>query len=327
MTLYQMKLLIMVDECGSISAAAQRLGITQPTASYQLQLLEQEVGVALLMRRSRGMELTRAGRLVVSDARDIFRMVDAIPQRLAVIEHLVEGPISLGLSPVSAASTNHFPEIYRVFHQQFPRVQVSVIEQESAAMVESLRRGEIDLGIMSLPLLGSGMEIRYLWREELVVVGPPDMVFSAPIDLKELNDYSWVLFRSGFGLARTIVSLCQNAGFDPRRAAEVSTMAAVIGFVSAGLGVSIIPREVGSEQALVNRIAIINTRTPMYRTVALVTVAEKSPGPVARALANEIIRYSRTVPGTESSREAMERTYVSPIIQSRGIRKGGGAAL
>jgi len=292
MTLYQMKLLIAVDEFGSISAAAQQLGITQPTASYQLQLLEQELGVALLTRRSRGMGLTKSGRLVVSDAHDIFQMVDAIPQRIAAIEQLVEGPVLLGLSPVSAAATNHFPKIYREFHQQFPRVQVSVVEQESAAMVDSLRRGEIDLAIMSLPLLGSGMEIRYLWREELVVVGAPDLVVQGPVELSELKKFSWILFRSGFGLSHTIISLCQNSGFDPQRAAEVSTMAAVIGFVSAGLGVSIVPREVAFEQVLVKRVSLIETRTPLYRTIALVTVAGKPLGPVSRALESGIVRYS-----------------------------------
>ncbi len=291
MTLYQIELLISVAETGSISAAADVWELTQPTVSYQLQLLEQELSVALLQRKGRGVELTEAGRLVVDDGRKLIRIARAIPNRVAEAGRLVEGDVTLGLSPVSPVSTHHFPSIYRDFHRHYPDVRVSVVEEASAEMVSSLQNHRIDLAIMSLPLLGGYVNIEPLWDEELVIIDNPERAVGDTVNLTALKDESWVIFRPGFGLARTVVSLCQTHGFDPHRAAEVSTLGAIVGFVAAGLGISMIPREVAIEEETMHRVKIIPLNPPVFRTMALVTPKEFL-GPTTKALANAIVDYS-----------------------------------
>lgn len=292
MTLYQLQLLIAVEDYGSISQAASQWDITQPTVSHQLQLLEQELGFPLLQRRSRGMVLTRAGTLVSSSAREILRLAEAIPQKLNAMQTVIHGAVSLGLSPVSAVSTNHFPAIYQSFHQKFPEVQISVIEQSSVPTIDALHHGTINVAIMSLPVLGSRVDIQPLWDEELVVIAPKDLDISHTVSLPDLQSLPWVLFRSTFGLARTVTAFCHNAGFDPRCVAQASSIGTIIGFVSAGMGISIIPRDVGVEYAQRQHLKIIPLNTPLTRRIALVSVSGKTLSPAAEALAQEILSYA-----------------------------------
>ncbi len=294
MTLYQIELLITVADKGSISAAAEFWELTQPTVSYQLQMLEQELSVPLLERKGRGMELTEAGRVVVEDGRKLVRMARAIPNRVADADRLIEGDVTLGLSPVSPVSTHHFPAIYREFHRSYPEVRVTVVEAASAEMVTSLQNHQVDLAIMSLPLLGGRVNIEPLWDEELVVIGNPENVPSRTVALAELSGEPWVIFRPGFGLARAVVSLCQTHGFDPHRAAEVSTLGAVVGFVAAGLGISMIPREVAIEEEAMHRVKIIPLAPAVFRPIALITPQE-SLGPTTKALAHAILQYSQAL--------------------------------
>ncbi|PSR33978.1 MAG: hypothetical protein C7B46_07645 [Sulfobacillus benefaciens] len=296
MTLHQLELLVTIADRGSVSATAEFFGLTQPTVSHQIQLLEQELGVNLVERKSRGMDLTEAGKLVVGDARPIIQMVRSIPARIQQLNEVVEGSVTLGLSPVSPVATYHFPPIYHEFHRRYPKVQVSVVEEGSRELVSLLHNNEVDLAIMSLPVLGSRVDITPLWREDLVVISNSPPSNNVPGSLRDFKNHPWILFRSGFGLTRTVKALCQSAGFDPKPAAEASTLGAVIGFVASGLGVSIVPQEAALAHQQAGRVHIIPVDPPISRTMALVTVTGNILGPSARAMAEAIRDYSRHQP-------------------------------
>jgi LysR family hydrogen peroxide-inducible transcriptional activator len=293
-TLNQLELLVSIADRGSVSATADFFGITQPTVSHQVQQLEEELGAELLRRKSRGMDLTEAGKVVVDAARSIIKQTKAIPGRVQDLKGLVQGSVTLGLSPVSPVSTYHFPTIYQMFRDQYPEVSVSVLEEGSAELVEHLHDGLVDLAIMSLPVLGSRVDITPLWREELVLIDAAN----APSDdrlhpLEFFRDRPWILFRAGFGLTRTVSALCQTAGFDPKPAAEASSLSAVIGFVISGLGVSIVPREAALEHERSGRVKILPVTPAMSRIMALVTSSDAVLTPAGRSLANVIWSYSR----------------------------------
>lgn len=290
MTLYQLELLISIADRGSISAAADFRGLSQPAVSHQIRLLEEELGVTLLLRKSRGMQLTEAGERVVDDGRQITEMVHAIPARAREVDQIVEGSLTLGLSPVSPVSTHHFPDIYQLFHQQYPRVKVAVAEGDSVDLVSRLHSREVDIAIMSLPILGTRINITPLWQEELVLV--TNKAIPRPGRLIDFRDHSWIVFHSGFGLRQTLVSLCQSAGFDPKLATEVPTMGSLIGFVASGLGISLIPREAAVEHAQKGRIHITPLDPREFRTIALVSSLNTPMKPATHALASVIREYS-----------------------------------
>lgn len=291
--LSQLELLVSIADRGSISAAADFFGLTQPTVSHQIQQLEEELGVELVRRKSRGMALTDAGELVVSEARSVVQQVRAIVIKVKERVEVVEGSVVLGLSPVSPVSTHHFPFIYPEFHQSYPHVAVSVIEEGSLELVLKLRDGLVDLAIMSLPILGSHINITPLWREPLVLIDSTERHHPELVGLDYFRDDPWVLFHTGFALRSTVNALCQSSGFDPRPAAEGSSVSAIIGFVAAGLGVSIAPREAVWEHERSGRIQIVTINPPMSRTMALVTASETSLSPATRAMADAIVTYGR----------------------------------
>lgn len=295
MTLYQLELLVSIADRGSVSATAQFFGLAQPTVSHQIQLLEQELGAELLRRRSRGMALTDAGQRVVADARAVIRSVRAIPVRVQEMKEAIDGTVVLGLSPVSPVSTHHFPVIYQQFHRLHPQVDVSVMEAGSAELVSKLHEGLVDIAVMSLPVLGSRVNITPLWQEELVLItanGSPQE--SRLVTLDDVRDCPWILFRSGFGLARTVGALCQTAGFDPKPAAEAASLSAVIGFVASGLGVSIVPREAALEHERGGRVRILPVQPTMTRMIALVASSDAELSPAAKAMATTIWQHSRS---------------------------------
>lgn len=313
MTLNQLELLVSIADRGSVSATADFFAITQPTVSHQIQQLEQELGTELLRRKSRGMDLTEAGQIVVDAARSIIKQTKAIPGLVQDLKGLVQGSVTLGLSPVSPVSTHHFPTIYQMFRNQYPEVSVSVMEEGSAELVEHLHDGRVDLAIMSLPVLGSRVDITPLWQEELVLIDAANARSDdQPKSLAFFHDRPWILFRAGFGLTRTVSALCQTAGFDPKPAAEASSLSAVIGFVISGLGVSIVPREAALEHQHAGRVKILPITPRMSRIMALVTSSDAMLTPAGRSLAEVIWNYSRQqehpeVPASASRRSQLFR--------------------
>lgn len=293
MTLNQLELLISIADRGSVSAAADFFGLSQPTVSHQIQLLEDDLGVELLRRKSRGMALTEAGRVVVSEARPIIQRVRAISVRVQELSGSVDGFVKLGLSPVSRVAIHHFPAIYHMFHKRYPKVTVTVVEEGSVELVAALHENVVDLAIMSLPVLGSRVEITPLWDEELVLITAPQSSVIPSKKLEDFQDSQWILFHPAFGLARTVSTLCQSAGFDPRPAAEATSLSAVIGFVAAGLGVSIVPGEAALEHQRAGRIQIVPVAPPMSRAIALVTSSNAVVTPAGHALADVVLEYSR----------------------------------
>ncbi len=240
------------------------------------------------------MALTDVGQRVVADARAVIRAARAIPVRVQEMKEAIDGTVVLGLSPVSPVSTHHFPAIYQEFHRLHPQVDVSVMEAPSAELVSKLHEELVDIAIMSLPVLGNRVEITPLWQEELVLIDANgSREEDRPGTLIDVRDRPWILFRPGFGLTRTVGALCQTAGFDPKPAAEASSLSAVIGFVASGLGVSIVPREAALEHQRSGRVRIVPIEPMMTRAIALVTASDAELSPAAKAMTATIWQHSR----------------------------------
>jgi DNA-binding transcriptional LysR family regulator len=137
--------LISVVDTGSITETARRLGRTQPAISLQIQRLEQIIGKALFRTENRRMLLTPEGEMVLTYARSILRLHDELLARLSTPE--VHGYVVLGLPDLYAASM--LPSVLSVFRQTFPGIQIEVRCASSGCTIERLRRGEIDLALVT----------------------------------------------------------------------------------------------------------------------------------------------------------------------------------
>ncbi len=296
MTLRQLEILVAVADMGSISAAAEFLGVSQPSITNQMRAFEEELGCALLNRGSRGVTLTSAGFLAVARARTVLEEAAKLPREIDLRREELRGTVTLGVTPLSPVSVHHFPPMYQSFHRSHPEVYVEVIEVGSALLGEQVRKGMVDLALMPLPVFTTRLQFDVLWREELVIIaGMEDPLLDEPVTLTSLRERKFVFMKPGFGLTHTVSRLAQYAGFVPRVIQEVSSMSAMMGFVAAGIGLAIVPWESVMLEVRAGHIRAIPLSPPAYRQLALVYRQDGDLTPAANALARTIREYGKRV--------------------------------
>ena len=134
----------------SITKAAEVLHITQPTLSRQLLQMEEEVGVKLFDRGMRKIKLTNEGLLLRRRAEEILQLVDKTEKELLEQEEQVEGKITIGCGEI--ASVELLPELFKSFHQKYPRVTFDIYTATADQVKEQMDRGLVDIGLLLEPV-------------------------------------------------------------------------------------------------------------------------------------------------------------------------------
>ena len=233
-----------VARAGSISAAARELGWTQPAVSQHLQRLEREVGAPVLLRSTRGVALTEAGRVLLARADVIAGELHMAGEEIAALTELREGRVRLVAFPTAAATIA--PAALRRLADDHPGVAVTLAEAEPPEAVTDVRAGDADLAVVfghDAPPPGiDDLVWRELGREDVRLVLPPGheaAYAGGPVDLRALAGETWI---GGCPRCRQhLVDVCERAGFTPRLAHESDDYVAVQSLVAAGLGVSSLP--------------------------------------------------------------------------------------
>ena len=246
MELRHLRYFIAVAEELHFGRAAQVLGISQPPLSQQIQALEEELGARLFERTNRRVALSEAGRLFLDEARQVLAQVDkaADVARRAQLGEL--GEMKIGFTS-SAPFNSSIPQAIFAFRQAFPAVHLNLLEMSSRDVAEALVEESIEIGVMRpFPLADSLVAVE-LFREPLVAVIQAEHPLAegseSGLYIGALADEPFVFFpRSyGSGLYAQLLSLARQAGFSPHIAQEAGEAMTIIGLVSAGLGVSVLP--------------------------------------------------------------------------------------
>jgi len=248
MELRHLRYFVAIAEAGSVTRAAQRLGIQQPPLTQQIRALEAELGVILLQRKGRGIALTQPGEQLVIEARSILDRVEAA---VAATRRTGRGEAGrLGLGFTSSASFHPFvPRAIRAFREAHPLVALTLEESGTAELVEALRREQLDAAFVRSPIdAGSRVVVLSVLEEEMVAALPAGHRLSGgpgpvPLPLAALGTETFILYRRplGPGLFDAIIAACQRAGFSPRIGQEAPRMLSTLSLVAAGLGVSLVP--------------------------------------------------------------------------------------
>ncbi|HEK1683888.1 TPA: LysR family transcriptional regulator [Pseudomonas putida] len=246
MELRHLRYFIAVAEELHFGRAAQQLGISQPPLSQQIQALEQELGARLFERTNRRVELSEAGRLFLEEARQVLAQVDkaADVARRAQLGEL--GEMKIGFTS-SAPFTSRIPQAIHAFRQRFPAVHLHLKEMSSREVVDAVFDESIEVGLMRPLPVPEGLAVTELFREPLVVVlnasHPLALCGEQGLFMRDLAHEPFVFFpRSyGSGLYAQLMDLARQAGFSPHFAQEAGEALTIIGLVSAGLGVSVLP--------------------------------------------------------------------------------------
>lgn len=228
---------------GSLTAAAATLGYTQPTLSRQLSALEKEMAVRLFDRLPRGVRLTDAGRSFLVHAEGVLDRVEVARQSLDALRTLSAGRLRFGA--FESAGTTLVPRALAAFQAAHPQVELSLVEGGSSTQIERLRTGEIDLAVLSAyphqPLDADQLELHHLMDDALLIALPADHRFATrrSLHFAELADERWI---EGFPDAlMTLHEAGVRAGIRPQVGFAVREWPAKLGFVAAGLGITLVP--------------------------------------------------------------------------------------
>jgi DNA-binding transcriptional LysR family regulator len=248
MEIRRLKCFIAVAECLHFGRAAQRLNIVQSAVSQQIKLLEQELGVELLKRSRHRVDLTEAGNVFMAEAK---RALNQTEEAIRVARDAAAGKLGrLRLGFIDNALWSVLPPILRAFRDRFPGIDVSLQQLDRAHQIKALEDRELDVGVLPSPKPGKGFESELLVGAPLIVALPETHPLGRQknVPLRLLTNDPFVAFPATMNtrlLAMTI-SICASAGFLPNVTQEAQQISTLLALVSAGLGVTLVPRWVAA---------------------------------------------------------------------------------
>lgn len=239
--------IVVADEL-HFGRAAERLGISQPPLSQQIRALERELGARLLWRTNRRVRLTEAGRLFLAEARAILERIERAVDLAQRAERGEVGELSIGFT-ASTPLTTAIPTTIFAFRQALPRVHLQLKEMTTLQQVGALLEGRLQIGIIRHTALPEPLISKVLFNDPLVAVMRRDhpilkrLPAHGRLALEALAGEPFVVFSrtAGTGVHDQIIALCRDAGFSPCISQEARESSTIIGLVSAGLGVSLLP--------------------------------------------------------------------------------------
>ncbi len=219
--------------------AAETLAVAQPALSRSIAQLETALGVDLLNRTRRKVELTTAGRALLERIEPLLRGLAAVPRDIQALAGGQAGQVRVAFTGLAMATV--LPGILRDFNKRYPGIRVELNESPTSAQLESLKNGEIACGFFHPDAtLPPGLSTKVLMQERNGVLLPADhpLAQSRKLRLRDLAGTPFVMFPRAHnpGFYDRVLAAFQQAGVTPRIADEVWPRANAIGLVRAGLG-------------------------------------------------------------------------------------------
>jgi DNA-binding transcriptional LysR family regulator len=243
MELRHCRYVVAVAETLHFGRAAERLNISQPPLSQQIQQLEQELGVKLFDRTQRQVQLTAAGEMFVQEARMLLAQAEHAGK---VGERLREGEVGqLFIGVAGPADADYFVEIMRAFAKRHPHIRVVIRNLSTAEQVQAIQEKRLHAGFVTPPVDHPDLTFETVLHEPIVVALPRGHALASRtrVPLMALATQPLILFSRamGPGFFDAIASACRTAGFSLRVRHEVDNLHSAYGLVAAGLGVSFVP--------------------------------------------------------------------------------------
>lgn len=241
MEVHQLRYFCAVAETASFTRAAEREQVAQPSLSQQIMKLEEELGVRLFDRLGRSVRLTEPGRIFLPRARTILSELKAAKEEVAERQSVVSGPVTLGVIPTIAPY--FLPARIAVFSRKFPQVAINVVEDVTVHLLDRLRGGLVDLAILALPTRGHDLDCIPLLTERLYAILPKThpLARRRSVAMKELREEPFLLLRDDHCFRETAMEVCKRARIMPQIVFESGQFSSILGMVSAGLGISVVP--------------------------------------------------------------------------------------
>lgn len=270
MDIKQLHYFTTVVEEKTVTAAAEKLHMTQPPLTMQLHALESELGCKLFERKGRTLSLTDAGQHMYRRALEIIGMCDNAQREMKDYRNGTVGTLRIGV--ISSVQGTLFTKILKEYHDRYPNIKISVFSANTYQLLEKLQNREIDTAITRTPFSAAKLHAEYLRTEEIHAIGKSEFFGKAAaggtnITLAELARLPLIIYRRW---QRVIESVFESAGLSPNICCvnDDARMTLLLALNGLGVGLlhpSAIPSEYGGdisvmrlpEKALTSRIALV----------------------------------------------------------------------
>lgn len=244
MDLRQMRFVIAVAEELNFTRAAARCNVSQPPLSRAIRDLEAEIGVQLFERDTHSVRITLAGAALASEARLALAAIEKGVETARRTASGLRGTLKLGFGGSTVYSL--LPSLVRRFRTEVADVELTFCPMPVLSQIDALRSGEIDIGLLRLPIFDEKIETVYVYSEPLIVALPEGhqlLSNGGPVTIEDLKSSRFITYEPtrGFNFHSDLLALCRLAGFAPEIVHQVATTEAVVGIVACGEGVALVP--------------------------------------------------------------------------------------
>lgn len=288
----RMRLLVEIDRQGSLSAAAQAVGIGQPSASQHLRTLETAAGQRLVERSGRGSRLTEGGRVLAAHAAQALSALAAGEQELGALAGLQTGTIRLGAS--TAPGSYLLPDTLGCFRRDYPRVDIEVEIAASGEILRRLMSGRVELAIVGVDQADERIALEPFLADEIVGVAKAGLVETAKgkLDPKALEELT-LLCREPDSSSRGYVERELRAiGIQPAQVWELGSTEAVKRAAREGLGVAFLSAYAVAEEIERGELDVfrLRGRRPVKRDFHIARLASRPLSPAESAFVATLTR-------------------------------------
>ncbi|GAA0432894.1 LysR family transcriptional regulator [Lentibacillus halophilus] len=233
---------VTVAEKQNFSRAAETLHMTQPAVSQYIRLFEETMGVRLLERTSKYVQLNKAGEMVYHHAKEIIGLYTRMQNLVDDLTNKASGPLSIGASYTFGEYV--LPHIIAKLNEAYPNISPTVIIGNTTEIADAVKRHQLDVGIVEGHLKDEEhMQIEPFAEDDMVVVAAPNhplMVRNDVISMKDLEKTTWVLREYGSGTREAADSVFQQNDIAPDKIMNIGSTQPIKEAVEAGLGISLL---------------------------------------------------------------------------------------
>lgn len=279
----QLRAFAAVYYTGQVSAAAERLALTQPAVTVLLRELEERLGVKLFDRSTRSLRRTEAATEAIAYVERALMELKGLGVSMAELAHARRGKVCIATTATIAQTL--LPPMLRRYLDIHPDVRVEVQDVAPTNFVETVLAGRVDFGIGTLEAPVPGLREQVFLRDSLIAAAPatPEFPADRPITWKQLATLPLVTVKSGYGVRRSIEAAADSAGVQLQIAHEVSLLSTALAMAASGLGVAVVPGSLLQYGAHPQLIARRLVRPAAERHTAVVHLQERSLAPAAQA--------------------------------------------
>lgn len=282
MTLNQLRAFVAAERLGSFTAAAAHLDIAQASVSELIRRLEEELDAVLFVRGSRRLSLTAAGAELLPYARESIAAADEGTRAVTSLGSLGGGTATFGV--LRNADFYLLGNLVQTFHRKYPEVRVRLVGQNSAETAAAISAGEIEAGLIVLPVDEDDLIVTPLMQDEVLYVSSEPERVAQSITIEEFARRRLVLYDAHFGwrdpTRRQLADRAQLAGVRVEPLIEIEHVEAALKLVAAGIGDTIVGSALLSSPVFPVGLHTVSFAEPLFDTIAF---ARKRGRPLSRA--------------------------------------------